>query len=87
MSGPYPQYLKERVSGPYGHLSNRLCGETVAENASGHLKHVWLCHLSEENNHPELVRKTIETLFHEKGLSVDVDILKRKTPTGFFDLV
>ncbi len=87
MSGPYPQYLKERVSGPYGHLSNRLCGETVAENASEHLKHVWLCHLSEENNHPELVRKTIETLFHEKGLSVDVDILKRKTPTGFFDLV
>ena len=75
------------MSGPYGHLSNRLCGETVAENASGHLKHVWLCHLSEENNHPELVRKTIETLFHEKGLSVDVDILKRKTPTGFFDLV
>ena len=86
-NGPYPAFLKERILSHTGHLSNVECGEALVENMSEHLKHVWLCHLSEENNHPELVRKTIETLFHEKGLSVDVDILKRKTPTGFFDLV
>ncbi len=86
-SGPYPQYLKERVAGPAGHLCNKQCGKTVAENASEKLKHVWLCHLSEENNHPELARKTVELEIKSKGLSIKVDVLKRKTPTGFYDLV
>ena len=49
-SGPYPQYLKSRILSPIGHLSNTDCGKTLAENMTEKLKHVWLCHLSEENN-------------------------------------
>lgn len=90
MAGPYPQYLKERVAGPYGHLSNKTCAETVARCATPRLKHVWLCHLSEENNHPELLRKTMENVLAQHGIvagkDIEVDILKRKTPTGFFQL-
>lgn len=86
-SGPYPQYLKERVAGPNGHLSNKLCGQAIAENASEKLKQIWLCHLSEENNHPELARKTVESEINSRGLSIKVDVLKRKKPTGFFDLL
>lgn len=86
-SGPYPQHLKKRVAGPNGHLCNKLCGQAIVENASDKLKHVWLCHLSEENNHPELARKTVESEIMRMGLSIKVDVLKRKTPTGFFDLV
>lgn len=90
-NGPYPQYLKERVAGENGHLSNKVCAETIAQYASDKLKHVWLCHLSEENNHPELLRKTIEDFLGQNGEKIGkrikVDILKRKQPTGFFDLV
>lgn len=53
MSGPYPQFLKERILSGTGHLSNKSCAEAVVDNMSDFLQHVWLCHLSEENNHPE----------------------------------
>ena len=88
--GPYPQYLKERVAGERGHLSNLACAKVVKECASEKLKHVWLCHLSEENNHPELLRKTMEEILsegeHIMGKDFEVDILKRKMPSGFFEL-
>ena len=54
------------------------------------LQHVWLCHLSEENNHPELARKTVEGVLRSYGIVVgadlDLGVLKRNTPTGIFDL-
>lgn len=59
-TGPYSEYLKKRVSGGNGHLSNRLCAHYIVNNATSRLSHVWLCHLSQENNHPELARKTVE---------------------------
>lgn len=89
-SGPYPIHLKLRISGSKGHLSNKDCGIALAENMTERLKHVWLCHLSEENNHPELARKTVETILRGYGIIVgkdlDLEVLKRKTPTGLFEL-
>ena len=62
----------------------------IAEEASEKLKHIWLCHLSEENNHPELARITIEQTLAEAGKpiggSLKLDVLKRKIPTGVFKL-
>ena len=88
--GPYPQHLKVRVAGDRGHMSNRVCAETIAACASDRLKHVWLCHLSEENNHPVLLAKTMENVLgncgEKVGRNFKLDILKRKTPTGFFTL-
>mgnify|MGYP005751897681 CR=1 FL=1 len=88
--GPYPQYLKERVAGDYGHMSNTTCAEAIRECATEKLKHIWLCHLSEENNHPELLRKTMEEVLsqgtYKIGKDFIVDILKRKTPMGAFEL-
>ena len=52
--GPYPQYLKERIAGPNGHMSNRETADFLAENINESLKYIWLCHLSKDNNHPEL---------------------------------
>ncbi len=90
-SGPYPQYLKERISGPYGHLSNDECGLALAEHATARLKHVWLCHLSQENNHPELARKTVEHILRSHGIVAGkdfaLDILKRRTPSEIYKLV
>lgn len=90
MSGPYPQFLKDRILSVTGHLSNRSCGEAIAQNMSEELKHVWLCHLSEENNHPELARKTVETVLRSYGIVVGADlqleVLKRNSPTGPYEL-
>ncbi|MCQ2197731.1 MAG: MBL fold metallo-hydrolase [Bacteroidaceae bacterium] len=88
--GPYPAYLKGRIRSGRGHLSNRDCANLLAEHATEKLKHVWLCHLSEENNHPELARKTVSAVLRSFGLidGVDfkVDILKRKTPSLVHEL-
>ena len=80
-NGPYPAHLKVRILGPNGHLSNSECGNALAEYATPELKHVWLCHLSEENNHPVLAQKTIETTLRAHGIVAGVDfkleVLKR----------
>ena len=86
----YPDYLKKRVSGGMGHLSNKQCACAIQDYASDRLHHVWLCHLSEENNHPELARKTVETRLQEfagKGLGkVCVDVFRRNVPSLMFEL-
>ncbi|MCQ2128874.1 MAG: MBL fold metallo-hydrolase [Bacteroidaceae bacterium] len=89
-NGPYPDYLKKRIASQLGHLSNTDCANAVAENATPKLKHLWLCHLSEENNHPELARKTMESVLASYGIVADkdfrVEILKRKTPSQMYNL-
>ncbi len=89
-SGPYPGHLKARVLGPYGHLSNHNCALTLVNYATSQLKHVWLCHLSQENNHPELARKTVEMELKQAqrfdGTCVQLDVLRRNLPTGIFEL-
>lgn len=88
--GPYPMYLKTRILGDTGHLSNNNCGLALAENATEKLKQVWLCHLSEENNHPELARKTVESVLRSYGIIVGKDfkleVLKRRTPSEIYEL-
>ena len=89
-NGPYPVYLQQRILSESGHLSNVSCGEALVENMSEGLKHVWLCHLSEENNHPELARKTVETILRSHGVipgkDLELEVLKRKTPTGVYEI-
>ena len=88
--GTYPRHLKARISSEYGHLSNHECGMVLAENATLELRHVWLCHLSEENNHPELARITVEQTLRQHGIApgkdFQLEILKRKTPSGIYEL-
>ena len=90
MNGPYPQHLKTRIQSETGHLSNTACAEAVIRYMSEHLHHLWLCHLSQENNHPELARKTVETILRSYGIiagkDLQLDVLKRTMPTGPYDL-
>ena len=90
MKGSYPPYLKTRVSGERGHLSNDDCAVAIAENASPRLRRVWLCHLSHENNHPELARKTVSMILGRYGIAVgrdfQVEPLKRNTPSEIYAL-
>lgn len=90
LNGPYPRYLKERILSDNGHLSNKSCAEALAGNMTGNLRKVWLCHLSEENNHPELARKTVESVLRGYGIvigkDIQMEILKRKTPSNINEL-
>ena len=90
-SGPYPEHLKRRISSGNGHLSNLHCAQALAENVTEKIKRVWLCHLSEENNDPELARKTVASVLASYGIVVgkdlELEVLKRKNPSGIYDLV
>ncbi len=50
----YPAFLKKRVGGPYGHLSNAAAAAISEELAHAGLKHVVAAHLSAQNNNPSL---------------------------------
>jgi phosphoribosyl 1,2-cyclic phosphodiesterase len=88
--GSYPDFLKERVSGMRGHLSNYAAAEFLAVHYTPEWKAVWLCHLSRENNHPELAYKTVDIRLAQDGISVGKDlsltVLKRMTPSDVFEL-
>lgn len=54
--GPYPWSVKQRVMGRRGHLSNEVAAEFIAKDLDSTVDMVILGHISEHNNHPELVR-------------------------------
>jgi phosphoribosyl 1,2-cyclic phosphodiesterase len=54
MTGPYPDGLKRRVSGRFGHLCNADAGRLVAALDRGKLRHLIAAHLSQQNNTPAL---------------------------------
>jgi phosphoribosyl 1,2-cyclic phosphodiesterase len=54
MSGPYPDGLKRRVAGRFGHLSNADAGRLVATLDRSRLRHLIAAHLSQQNNKPAL---------------------------------
>lgn len=89
-NGPYPQHLKERICSGTGHLSNMQTANLLLENIHPGLTHVWLCHLSQENNHPELARKTIEFQMKAFGIIPGADfffdVLRRTIPSGPYQL-
>lgn len=57
--GDYPPSLKSRVGGDFGHLSNEQAGGLLADCLHGGLEVVVAAHLSQNNNHPNLVRQAV----------------------------
>lgn len=57
-AGPYPAYLKERILGDHGHLSNELGCKLAAWAVEQGASRVILAHLSKENNLPGLALST-----------------------------
>jgi phosphoribosyl 1,2-cyclic phosphodiesterase len=88
LSGRYPADLKRRVNSDNGHLSNDQAGEFLARNYAGHLKYVFLCHLSKENNRPELAYSTVKSHLEKNRVKVGSDLklitLDRFSPTELY---
>lgn len=56
LNGPYPPHLKQRIRSRHGHLSNNETCELLKSLFHRDLRAVTFAHLSEVNNHPDLVR-------------------------------
>lgn len=85
-AGPYPAWLKRRVSGARGHLSNGQCAELIATEGRGHLRAVVLGHLSEENNRPELALAAARGALADSGLAAELSVAPRGEPGGWIEL-
>jgi phosphoribosyl 1,2-cyclic phosphodiesterase len=87
-NGSYPAHLKSRILSNTGHLSNEQAGEFLAANYESHLDYVFLCHLSKENNHPDLAYSTVKAYLENKNVRVGEDVklitLDRFHPTRLF---
>ncbi len=64
-NGPYTPELKRRIRGPRGHLSNREAA-ALLHAARDNLRWACLCHLSAENNRPQVALKTSRQLLGDR---------------------
>ncbi len=66
-NGAYPKHLKDRIVGNKGHISNYEAALLVLECAKDSLSHVFLSHLSEENNKEEIALRTFNSIVKERA--------------------
>lgn len=81
-NGPYPVHLKNRIRGGHGHLSNRQALELFLEHRPPFLSHLFLAHLSKENNHPGLAK----TLFEEIAKGTGIIVASRYEQTEVYTI-
>lgn len=85
--GSYPFYLKKRVLGKWGHLSNEDAGKIITETITKEDAIVILGHLSLENNFPELALETVRSILDKEKLeSLKLNIASRFKRTDLFSL-
>ncbi|MCP4681635.1 MAG: MBL fold metallo-hydrolase [Desulfobacterales bacterium] len=85
--GDYPLFLKRRIKGPDGHLSNKQAGDLLRNIFHKNLKLVILAHLSEKNNRPNKACMEAETALRGNGVGgVEVLISNQNEPTPMIEL-
>lgn len=80
--GNYPYFLKNRIRGERGHLSNLQALALFKTHRSSKLSHLFLSHLSKENNCPELVHR----LFNEFAENTKIIVAPRHQETELFHI-
>jgi phosphoribosyl 1,2-cyclic phosphodiesterase len=80
--GRYPAFLKQRISSEKGHLSNIQALELLMTHKHTGLSHVFLSHLSKDNNSPELALQ----LFQQHAGSTTVEIASRYEETAVYQI-
>lgn len=92
-AGRYPAFLKNRITGERGHTSNAEAAELLATTLRRDAAHVWLCHLSEENNRPDLALAAVTQSLASAGYDLApsggliVEALPRTTPSRLYELL
>lgn len=79
--GRYPYFLKNRIRSGYGHLSNKKALELFLNYRPSHMSHLFLSHLSQDNNNPQLVQELFEQ--HANGTQIVVASRLQETPVYY----
>jgi len=89
-NGPYPLYLQQRIKSERGHLSNVQAAQFLSEHWHDAISHVFLAHLSKQNNTSETALKTLFDQLKTKGITLNstihISALERTIPSPFFRL-
>ena len=76
-SGPYPYYLKQRILGSAGHLSNDDAAAFAVEMAEQGTREIILAHLSRENNTPAMAYGAVERALSAAGTETALSVAPR----------
>jgi phosphoribosyl 1,2-cyclic phosphodiesterase len=82
--GPYPWSVKQRVMSRVGHLSNEGMADFLLNDFDSCTSHLVLGHLSEHNNHPEIVRMVANDALGRRGLAARVAVASQTAPSDVF---
>ncbi len=80
--GNYPIYLKQRIRGGKGHLSNRQALELFKKHRPPFMSHLFLAHLSKNNNCPNLVQE----LFDQHADGTKIIVASRHEETALYSI-
>lgn len=83
--GPYPWSVKQRVMGRKGHLSNDVASEFIRDSLDSCTDILVLGHLSQHNNHPELVRVTAMQALERRGLTTRLVVAEHRIQSEVFE--
>lgn len=90
LKGRYPLHLKERIMSGYGHISNKQSTLLLQEGYHNELRFVAFCHISKDNNLPELVLKThqeqLQPLMSQNEKKLELHVLPRYDTSPTFTL-
>jgi phosphoribosyl 1,2-cyclic phosphodiesterase len=81
-NGSYTYALKNRIRGGQGHLSNREALKLFLDHKAPFMSHLFLSHLSQNNNHPEIV----QNLFRPYAGKTEIIIASRFEETAVYDI-
>ncbi len=77
MDGSYPFFLKQKISGPFGHMSNDDCGMLLVDSIEDNDPRVILAHLSKDNNTPQKALETVNGFLERTGKKARVEVCSR----------
>lgn len=80
--GSYPRHLKNRIRGDHGHLSNKQALEVFTKYKPAYMSHLFLSHLSKDNNSPQLVQQ----LFSANAGNTQIIVASRFEETAVYQV-
>ncbi len=84
LHGGYTPELKLRITKGNGHLSNEQCASVIRRVCHPQMEAIFLCHLSENNNTPELARREISKALKEIGAGAQLVCLPRRSSSDMY---
>ena len=90
-AGSYPYPLKRRILSDSGHLSNENCGRLLCKILNDGMEHIFLGHLSKENNYPDLAYEAVRCEIAQDPCpytpdELDIIVAKRDFPSEIYTL-